>query len=61
MEEILSRLKNGSVIVADGAMGTMLQAAGLPPGAPPPPKAGCWRTPIPCVMCTAPTSRPGLT
>jgi methionine synthase I (cobalamin-dependent) len=35
MEEILSRLKNGSVIVADGAMGTMLQAAGLPPGAPP--------------------------
>ena len=35
MEEILSRLKNGSVIVADGAMGTMLQAAGLPSGAPP--------------------------
>jgi methionine synthase I (cobalamin-dependent) len=35
MEEILSRLKNGGVIVADGAMGTMLQAAGLPPGAPP--------------------------
>jgi 5-methyltetrahydrofolate--homocysteine methyltransferase len=35
MEEILSRLKKGSVIVADGAMGTMLYAAGLPPGASP--------------------------
>jgi len=32
MEDILSRLKNGPVIVADGAMGTMLQAAGLPTG-----------------------------
>ncbi|MCP4535701.1 MAG: hypothetical protein GY832_00975 [Chloroflexi bacterium] len=32
MEDILSRLKSGSVIVADGAMGTMLQAAGLPTG-----------------------------
>jgi len=30
-ENILSKLK-GSVIVADGAMGTMLQAAGLPTG-----------------------------
>jgi len=35
MEDILSRLKSGSVIVADGAMGTMLQAAGLPIGAAP--------------------------
>ncbi|MEE9616992.1 MAG: homocysteine S-methyltransferase family protein [Anaerolineae bacterium] len=32
MEDILSRLKNGPVIVADGAMGTMLQEAGLPTG-----------------------------
>ena len=32
MEDILSRLKSGRVIVADGAMGTMLQAAGLPTG-----------------------------
>jgi 5-methyltetrahydrofolate--homocysteine methyltransferase len=32
MEDILSRLKSGRVIVADGAMGTMLQAAGLPIG-----------------------------
>ena len=31
----LSRLHHGHVIVADGAMGTMLQAAGLPPGASP--------------------------
>jgi 5-methyltetrahydrofolate--homocysteine methyltransferase len=35
MEDILSRLKSGDVIVADGAMGTMLQAAGLPIGASP--------------------------
>jgi 5-methyltetrahydrofolate--homocysteine methyltransferase len=35
MEDILSRLKRGRVIVADGAMGTMLQAAGLPAGTPP--------------------------
>ncbi len=35
MEDILSRLKSDSVIVADGAMGTMLQAAGLPLGMPP--------------------------
>ncbi len=35
MEDILSRLKSGRVIVADGAMGTMLQAAGLPIGASP--------------------------
>lgn len=27
MEDILSRLKSGPVIVADGAMGTMLQEA----------------------------------
>ncbi|GAG50656.1 unnamed protein product, partial [marine sediment metagenome] len=32
MEDILSRLKSGPVIVADGAMGTMLQEAGLPAG-----------------------------
>jgi 5-methyltetrahydrofolate--homocysteine methyltransferase len=32
MEDILLRLKGGSIIVADGAMGTMLQAAGLPAG-----------------------------
>jgi len=32
VEDILSRLKSGRVIVADGAMGTMLQAAGLPTG-----------------------------
>jgi 5-methyltetrahydrofolate--homocysteine methyltransferase len=31
----LTRLRTGTVIVADGAMGTMLQAAGLPPGVPP--------------------------
>lgn len=30
-ENILSKLESG-IIVADGAMGTMLQAAGLPPG-----------------------------
>ena len=32
MESLLSRLKGDQVIVADGAMGTMLQAAGLPIG-----------------------------
>ncbi|MDY7076757.1 MAG: homocysteine S-methyltransferase family protein [Chloroflexota bacterium] len=32
MEDIISRLKHGHVIVADGAMGTMLQRAGLPTG-----------------------------
>jgi 5-methyltetrahydrofolate--homocysteine methyltransferase len=32
MEDILSRLKSGRIIVADGAMGTMLLAAGLPAG-----------------------------
>ena len=31
-ENMLSRLKSGHVIVADGAMGTMLQQAGLPTG-----------------------------
>ncbi|MGD8966726.1 MAG: homocysteine S-methyltransferase family protein [Anaerolineae bacterium] len=34
-EGFLSRLQSGRVIVADGAMGTMLQTAGLPPGMPP--------------------------
>ena len=31
---ILDRLASGAVLIADGATGTMLQAAGLPPGAP---------------------------
>lgn len=31
-EDFLSRLKSGRVVVADGAMGTMLQEAGLPAG-----------------------------
>jgi 5-methyltetrahydrofolate--homocysteine methyltransferase len=35
MEHILSRLKSDRVIVVDGAMGTMLQAAGMPSGMPP--------------------------
>lgn len=34
-KDILTRMQSGSVIVADGAMGTMLQAAGLPPGVSP--------------------------
>jgi 5-methyltetrahydrofolate--homocysteine methyltransferase len=34
-KSFFSRLQSGRVIVADGAMGTMLQAAGLPPGMPP--------------------------
>jgi len=34
-EDILTRLQSGSIIVADGAMGTMLQAAGLPTGTSP--------------------------
>ncbi len=34
-KDLLSRLESGEVIIADGAMGTMLQAAGLPPGTPP--------------------------
>jgi 5-methyltetrahydrofolate--homocysteine methyltransferase len=35
MEDFLSRLKSGPVIIADGAMGTMLQSVGLPVGASP--------------------------
>ncbi|HEY74525.1 MAG TPA: hypothetical protein G4N99_14800 [Thermoflexia bacterium] len=35
MKDICSRLRSGCVIVADGAMGTMLQDAGLPTGASP--------------------------
>jgi 5-methyltetrahydrofolate--homocysteine methyltransferase len=35
MEDIVSRLESGRVIVADGATGTMLQKAGLPAGTPP--------------------------
>ena len=34
-DNLLSRLHSGRVIVADGAMGTMLQAAGLPAGTSP--------------------------
>jgi 5-methyltetrahydrofolate--homocysteine methyltransferase len=34
-QSFLARLREGRVIVADGAMGTMLQAAGLPAGVPP--------------------------
>lgn len=34
-EDILTRLQSGDIIVADGAMGTMLQATGLPAGMPP--------------------------
>jgi 5-methyltetrahydrofolate--homocysteine methyltransferase len=33
-EEFLKRLREGPVLVADGAMGTMLQAVGLPVGTP---------------------------
>jgi len=32
--DFLTRLNDGPVLIADGAMGTLLQAAGLPPGAP---------------------------
>jgi 5-methyltetrahydrofolate--homocysteine methyltransferase len=35
VEDIISRLESGRVIVADGATGTMLLAAGLPGGTPP--------------------------
>ncbi len=35
MLDILSTLEKGELIVGDGAMGTMLQARGLPAGAPP--------------------------
>ncbi|MEW6716239.1 MAG: homocysteine S-methyltransferase family protein [Chloroflexota bacterium] len=35
MEAFLKRLGSGRIIVADGAMGTMLQAAGMPVGASP--------------------------
>jgi 5-methyltetrahydrofolate--homocysteine methyltransferase len=34
MMDFLTRLREGPAIVADGAMGTMLQAAGIPPGRP---------------------------
>jgi methionine synthase I (cobalamin-dependent) len=34
VEDVISRLKSGRVIVADGATGTMLQKAGLPAGTP---------------------------
>jgi 5-methyltetrahydrofolate--homocysteine methyltransferase len=33
--DFLARLRTGEVLIADGAMGTMLQIAGLPPGMPP--------------------------
>ena len=36
MEQTLSQyLQSGQVLIADGATGTMLMAAGLPPGAAP--------------------------
>jgi len=35
MEKLLERLKNGEILVADGAMGTMLMERGLKPGEPP--------------------------
>jgi methionine synthase I (cobalamin-dependent) len=35
MEDIITVLAGGGVLVADGAMGTMLQRAGLPAGTPP--------------------------
>ncbi len=35
MEGILERLKNGQILVADGATGTMLMQRGLKPGEPP--------------------------
>ena len=47
MEDILTRLQNGPVIVADGAMGTMLQAAGLPSGLSP--EAWLLESPAPVV------------
>jgi len=56
--DFLTRLTSGRPIVADGAMGTMLQAAGLPPG-----KTGeFWvrNGPRPSPPSTAPTWRPAL-
>lgn len=35
MKKLLERLKNGEILVADGAMGTMLMERGLKPGEPP--------------------------
>lgn len=35
MEKLLERLRNGEILVADGAMGTMLMERGLKPGEPP--------------------------
>jgi 5-methyltetrahydrofolate--homocysteine methyltransferase len=35
MENLLRRLKNGEILIADGAMGTMLMERGLHPGEPP--------------------------
>ena len=35
MENLLNRLKNGEILVADGAIGTMLMDFGLKPGEPP--------------------------
>ena len=35
MRALLERIRAGEVLVADGAMGTLLIARGLPPGAPP--------------------------
>jgi 5-methyltetrahydrofolate--homocysteine methyltransferase len=35
MENLIRRLKNGEILIADGAMGTMLMERGLNPGEPP--------------------------
>ncbi|MBD3236977.1 MAG: hypothetical protein GF330_09755 [Candidatus Eisenbacteria bacterium] len=35
MSELLARLRGGATLLADGAMGTLLIARGLPPGEPP--------------------------
>lgn len=34
-EGLLARIRRGEVLLADGAMGSLLMASGLPPGAPP--------------------------
>ena len=35
MQTLIERLASGAILVSDGAMGSLLQAEGLPPGAPP--------------------------
>ena len=53
MDDIISALSAGRVLVADGAMGTMLQDAGLPRGMPP--EAWLLENPGPVQRCTRPT------